>query len=127
MPRAVGRSSVLTAVQGAWRDWMKQYGDVYILPTGPVSSFLVISEPQAAKHVLKDYKTYCKGLVSERPLSPTHEDAARHNSSLRFGNLEVGVDTDVKPLLSHSTTGEFNSRTRIFTDAEKVPELRVVR
>uniref|UniRef100_A0A7S0MQW1 Uncharacterized protein n=1 Tax=Pyramimonas obovata TaxID=1411642 RepID=A0A7S0MQW1_9CHLO len=45
--------------------WMEQYGDVYILPTGPVSSFLVISEPQAAKHVLKDYNTYRKGLVNE--------------------------------------------------------------
>lgn len=45
--------------------WMQQYGNVYILPTGPVSSFLVISEPQAAKHVLKDYNTYRKGLVSE--------------------------------------------------------------
>jgi len=45
--------------------WMKESGPVYLLPTGPASSFLVISDPQAAKHVLKDYKNYSKGLISE--------------------------------------------------------------
>lgn len=39
-------------------------------PPGPVSSFLVISDPAAAKHVLRgtDNPTrniYCKGLVAE--------------------------------------------------------------
>eukprot|EP00976_Prorocentrum_cordatum_P070557 1179972-Prorocentrum_minimum.AAC.2 len=32
------------------------------------------------------------------------------------GGLE-GVDADIKPLLSHSTTGEFNSRAQLFADA----------
>ena len=33
--------------------WMVESGPVYLLPTGPVSSFLVISDPEAAKHVLR--------------------------------------------------------------------------
>eukprot|EP00242_Pyramimonas_sp_CCMP2087_P000478 CAMPEP_0198229318 /NCGR_PEP_ID=MMETSP1445-20131203/114058_1 /TAXON_ID=36898 /ORGANISM="Pyramimonas sp., Strain CCMP2087" /LENGTH=596 /DNA_ID=CAMNT_0043909775 /DNA_START=83 /DNA_END=1873 /DNA_ORIENTATION=- len=45
--------------------WMEKYGSVYLLPTGPVSSFMVISDPAAAKHILKDYNLYCKGLVHE--------------------------------------------------------------
>mmetsp|Transcript_29603 Transcript_29603/g.96419 ORF Transcript_29603/g.96419 Transcript_29603/m.96419 type:complete len:556 (-) Transcript_29603:246-1913(-) len=45
--------------------WMNETGPVYLLPTGPISSFVVISEPQAAKHVLKNYTLYQKGLVSE--------------------------------------------------------------
>ena len=50
--------------------WMKESGPVYLLPTGPVSSFLVISDPAAAKHVLRstDNSTrnlYDKGLVAE--------------------------------------------------------------
>ena len=38
---------------------------MYLLPTGPVSSFLVISDPAAAKHVLRGYPAYGKGLVRE--------------------------------------------------------------
>ncbi len=38
---------------------------MYLLPTGPVSSFLVISDPAAAKHVLRGYPSYGKGLVRE--------------------------------------------------------------
>lgn len=50
--------------------WMVESGPVYLLPTGPVSSFLVISDPAAAKHVLRstDNSTrnlYDKGLVAE--------------------------------------------------------------
>lgn len=50
--------------------WMTESGPVYLLPTGPVSSFLVISDPAAAKHVLRgtDNPTkniYEKGLVAE--------------------------------------------------------------
>lgn len=50
--------------------WMEESGPIYLLPTGPVSSFLVISDPEAAKHVLmksdnpKD-NIYGKGLVAE--------------------------------------------------------------
>ena len=33
--------------------WMTESGPIYLLPTGPVSSFLVISDPAAAKHVLR--------------------------------------------------------------------------
>lgn len=49
---------------------MEESGPIYLLPTGPVSSFLVISDPEAAKHVLmksdnpKD-NVYGKGLVAE--------------------------------------------------------------
>jgi carotene epsilon-monooxygenase len=45
--------------------WFRESGPVYLLPTGPVSSFLVISDPQAAKHVLRGYPAYGKGLVRE--------------------------------------------------------------
>ena len=50
--------------------WMCETGPVYLLPTGPVSSFLVISDPQAAKHVLRgsdnpQRPVYVKGLVAE--------------------------------------------------------------
>ena len=50
--------------------WMVETGPVYLLPTGPASSFLVISEPQAAKHVLRTSDNpskpiYVKGLVAE--------------------------------------------------------------
>jgi carotene epsilon-monooxygenase len=50
--------------------WMIESGPVYLLPTGPASSFLVVSDPAAAKHVLnrsdnpKDNR-YNKGLVAE--------------------------------------------------------------
>ena len=50
--------------------WMVETGPIYLLPTGPVSSFLVISDPQAAKHVLRTSDNpskpiYVKGLVAE--------------------------------------------------------------
>jgi hypothetical protein len=50
--------------------WFEESGPVYLLPTGPVSSFLVISDPAAAKHVLRstdnsNRNIYDKGLVAE--------------------------------------------------------------
>jgi carotene epsilon-monooxygenase len=50
--------------------WFTESGPVYLLPTGPVSSFLVISDPAAAKHVLRatdnpQRNIYDKGLVAE--------------------------------------------------------------
>ncbi|KAF5829446.1 CYP97C3 [Dunaliella salina] len=50
--------------------WMTETGPVYLLPTGPVSSFLVISDPAAAKQVLRasdnpQRNVYVKGLVAE--------------------------------------------------------------
>ncbi|CAL8471950.1 g11492 [Coccomyxa elongata] len=50
--------------------WMEETGPVYLLPTGPVSSFLVVSDPEAAKHVLRATDNpkrpiYVKGLVAE--------------------------------------------------------------
>eukprot|EP00884_Botryococcus_braunii_P009203 jgi/Botrbrau1/18284/Bobra.0179s0015.2 len=50
--------------------WMLESGPVYLLPTGPISSFLVISDPKAAKHVLQrtdnpSNNVYEKGLVRE--------------------------------------------------------------
>ena len=50
--------------------WMEQDGPIYQLPTGPVSSFLVICDPAAAKHVLQlsdnpKNNVYSKGLVAE--------------------------------------------------------------
>lgn len=50
--------------------WMEESGPIYLLPTGPVSSFLVISDPDAAKHVLQrsdnpKNNVYGKGLVAE--------------------------------------------------------------
>ena len=45
--------------------WFNESGPVYLLPTGPLSSFLVISDPAAAKHVLRGYPAYGKGLVRE--------------------------------------------------------------
>lgn len=50
--------------------WMVESGPVYLLPTGPVSSFLVISDPECAKHVLRSTDNpsrniYGKGLVAE--------------------------------------------------------------
>lgn len=49
---------------------MEESGPIYLLPTGPVSSFLVISDPDAAKHVLQrsdnpKNNVYGKGLVAE--------------------------------------------------------------
>ena len=50
--------------------WMLESGPVYLLPTGPASSFLVVSDPAAAKHVLRasdnpQRPIYDKGLVAE--------------------------------------------------------------
>lgn len=50
--------------------WMKKYGKIYILPTGPVSSFLIVSDPLMAKHILKysdnkNISIFGKGLVAE--------------------------------------------------------------
>eukprot|EP01018_Ginkgo_biloba_P020263 Gb_11858 [translate_table: standard] len=44
--------------------WMKECGPVYRLAAGP-RNFVVISDPAAAKHVLRNYGKYAKGLVSE--------------------------------------------------------------
>ena len=51
--------------------WMQESGPVYLLPTGPISSFLVISDPDCAKHVLRasdnpNRPIYDKGLVAEK-------------------------------------------------------------
>ena len=45
-------------------------GSIYLLPTGPISSFLIVSEPEAAKHILRSSDNtrrniYGKGLVAE--------------------------------------------------------------
>ena len=50
--------------------WMEEAGPVYLLPTGPASSFLVVSDPAAARHVLRATDNpanpvYEKGLVAE--------------------------------------------------------------
>ncbi|GBG69640.1 hypothetical protein CBR_g4469 [Chara braunii] len=44
--------------------WMLESGSVYRLAAGP-RNFVVIGDPQAAKHVLRNYGKYKKGLVSE--------------------------------------------------------------
>lgn len=44
--------------------WMLETGPVYRLAAGP-RNFVVIGDPAAAKHVLKNYGKYAKGLVSE--------------------------------------------------------------
>ena len=50
--------------------WMLTSGPIYLLPTGPISSFLIVSEPAAAKHILRSSdnarrNVYGKGLVAE--------------------------------------------------------------
>jgi len=50
--------------------WMLTDGAIYLLPTGPISSFLIVSEPAAAKHILRasdnpSRNVYGKGLVAE--------------------------------------------------------------
>ncbi|MCO5549410.1 hypothetical protein L7F22_002881 [Adiantum nelumboides] len=45
-------------------NWMLATGPVYRLAAGP-RNFVVIGDPAAAKHVLKNYGKYAKGLVSE--------------------------------------------------------------
>lgn len=44
--------------------WMNDYGPIYRLAAGP-RNFVVVSDPAIAKHVLRNYGTYAKGLVSE--------------------------------------------------------------
>ncbi|PKI48546.1 hypothetical protein CRG98_031067, partial [Punica granatum] len=44
--------------------WMNEYGPVYRLAAGP-RNFVVVSDPAVAKHVLRNYGKYAKGLVSE--------------------------------------------------------------
>ena len=43
---------------------MNDYGPIYRLAAGP-RNFVVVSDPAIAKHVLRNYGTYAKGLVSE--------------------------------------------------------------
>ncbi|KAF1860404.1 hypothetical protein Lal_00037744 [Lupinus albus] len=44
--------------------WMNEYGPIYRLAAGP-RNFVVVSDPAIAKHVLKNYGKYAKGLVAE--------------------------------------------------------------
>ncbi|KAG6640457.1 hypothetical protein CIPAW_09G004700 [Carya illinoinensis] len=44
--------------------WMNDYGPIYRLAAGP-RNFVVVSDPAIAKHVLRNYGRYGKGLVSE--------------------------------------------------------------
>uniref|UniRef100_A0A1D1YKY1 Carotene epsilon-monooxygenase, chloroplastic n=1 Tax=Anthurium amnicola TaxID=1678845 RepID=A0A1D1YKY1_9ARAE len=44
--------------------WMEMYGPVYRLAAGP-RNFVVVGDPAVAKHVLRNYGKYAKGLVSE--------------------------------------------------------------
>ncbi|RAL51662.1 hypothetical protein DM860_010380 [Cuscuta australis] len=44
--------------------WMNEYGHIYRLAAGP-KNFVVVSDPSIAKHVLRNYGKYAKGLVSE--------------------------------------------------------------
>ncbi|XP_059646791.1 carotene epsilon-monooxygenase, chloroplastic [Cornus florida] len=44
--------------------WMKEYGPIYRLAAGP-RNFVVVSDPAIAKHVLRNYGKYAKGLVAE--------------------------------------------------------------
>ncbi|GAV62936.1 p450 domain-containing protein [Cephalotus follicularis] len=44
--------------------WMNEYGPIYRLAAGP-RDFVVVSDPVIAKHVLRNYGKYGKGLVSE--------------------------------------------------------------
>ena len=43
----------------------RQHGEVFLLPTGLDSSFLVVSEPEAARVILRGYPLFEKGLVRE--------------------------------------------------------------
>ncbi|KAL3357150.1 hypothetical protein AABB24_017703 [Solanum stoloniferum] len=44
--------------------WMNLYGPIYRLAAGP-RNFVIVSDPAIAKHVLKNYGKYGKGLVAE--------------------------------------------------------------
>lgn len=43
---------------------MNLYGPIYRLAAGP-RNFVIVSDPAIAKHVLKNYGKYGKGLVAE--------------------------------------------------------------
>ena len=46
--------------------WMKEAGPVYLLPTGPVTSYVVVSDPDCIKQVLFNYGgKYIKGTIAE--------------------------------------------------------------
>ncbi|CAG9461633.1 unnamed protein product [Pedinophyceae sp. YPF-701] len=50
--------------------WFRETGPVFLLPTGPVSSFLVVSDRETIKHVLRGSDNpandlYSKGLITE--------------------------------------------------------------
>jgi carotene epsilon-monooxygenase len=45
-------------------NWMNEYGPIYRLAAGP-RNFVVVSDPAIAKHVLRNYGKYSKGLVAE--------------------------------------------------------------
>jgi carotene epsilon-monooxygenase len=44
--------------------WMMETGPVYRLAAGP-RDFVIVGDPAVAKHVLKNYGKYAKGLVAE--------------------------------------------------------------
>ncbi|XP_048127206.1 carotene epsilon-monooxygenase, chloroplastic isoform X2 [Rhodamnia argentea] len=44
--------------------WMNECGPIYRLAAGP-RNFVVVSDPAIAKHVLRNYGKYAKGLVAE--------------------------------------------------------------
>ncbi|KAK3043016.1 hypothetical protein RJ639_002584 [Escallonia herrerae] len=43
---------------------MNEYGPIYRLAAGP-QNFVVVSDPGIAKHVLRNYGKYAKGLIAE--------------------------------------------------------------
>ena len=70
--------------------WMQESGPVYLLPTGPISSFLVISDPDCAKHVLR---------ASDNPNRPIYD------KGLVAGGLQVSVWGGVCDLRRRSVAG----------------------
>ena len=46
--------------------WMRESGSVYLLPTGPITSYVVVSDPACIKQVLFNYGSkYIKGTIAE--------------------------------------------------------------
>jgi len=46
--------------------WMRESGPVYLLPTGPITSYVVVSDPACIKQVLFNYGSkYIKGTIAE--------------------------------------------------------------
>lgn len=46
--------------------WMNESGPVYLLPTGPITSYVVVSDPECIKQVLFNYGSkYIKGTIAE--------------------------------------------------------------